>query len=317
MPPSPAEPPALLERLSTLSDLGRLRLLRLLEREELSVGELARALQLPQSTVSRHLKVLHERGWVGKRSAGTASLYRLDAGALGPEEAALWTLARQQLGTSPTLTGDDARLAEVLTERRGDSRAFFGRLGGEWDELRGELFGGDFTAEALLSFVSPAWTIADLGCGTGNAVERLAPIVKKVVAIDREPAMLDAARRRLERFDNIEFRAGDLLDLPLDDASVDAVMVFLVLHHLPDPAAAVAEMARVLRPGGVVMIVDMVLHDRDLYRHTMGHVHLGFDESTIAGWLPDTGLSHLTYRRLRPDTTARGPGLFVATAVRT
>ena len=187
--PSPDLHP-LLQRLGALNDPVRLRILRLLDREELSVGELARALQLPQSTVSRHLKLLHEGAWAIKRSDGTASLYRLAEASLDDSARELWTIARQQLsaapgsrGGSPTFQQDDARLAEVMAERATDSRSFFGRVAGEWDHLRRELFGERFTAEAMLGLIDPDWTIADIGCGTGNASDQLSPYVKKVIAI--------------------------------------------------------------------------------------------------------------------------------------
>jgi ArsR family transcriptional regulator len=307
-----SETPALLSRLTTLGDLARLRMLRLLDAHELSVGELARALQLPQSTVSRHLKVLHEGSWIIKRTEGTASLYRLVEDALAAPARALWRLAREEMGANATLDEDDNRLAEVLVERRQDSRTFFGRLGGEWDHVRGDLFGHQFTAEALPALVDDAWTVADLGCGTGNATEMLAPYVRKIFAVDREPSMLAAARKRLEGKDNVEFVEGGLTGLPLADGAVNAAMIFLVLHHLEDPEAAVTEAARILAPGGVLLVVDMVSHDRESYRHTMGHRHLGFDEETVSGWGERAGL-RTQYHRLRPDTHAKGPGLFVAT----
>jgi SAM-dependent methyltransferase len=311
--PGPAESLPLLSRLSTLNDLARLRILRLLDREELSVGELAKALQLPQSTVSRHLKLLHDGGWILKRSEGTASFYRLVETSLDEDSRNLWRLAKPQMRCTPTLEQDDARLAEVLAERRTDSKSFFGRVGGEWDSLRRDLFGESFTSEALLGLVRNDWVVADLGCGTGNAAEHLAPFVSKVIAIDREPAMLDAARKRLDGLANIEFRKGELTKLPLKDREIDAAMVFLVLHHIDHPEEAIVDVARALKPGGSLLIVDMVAHDRANYHHTMGHKHLGFEEKQVRAWAKAAGLSEVRYRKLRPNTQAKGPGLFVAT----
>lgn len=307
------ETPLLLHRLAALGDMARLRILRLLDGRELSVGELARALQLPQSTVSRHLKLLHDGGWVVKRSEGTASLYCLLPDTLDAQAGALWQVARDQIGTTSTLQEDDSRLAEVLAARREDSKTFFGRLGSEWDHLRHELFGNRFTTEALLGFVGSDWIIADLGCGTGNAAEFLAPFVRKVIAVDREKAMLDAARKRLAAFSNAEFRQGELAALPIGDGEIDAAMIYLVLHHVEDPDAAVKDTARTLRPGGVLLIVDMVAHDRESYRYTMGHLYLGFDETTVRGWAHAAGLTMVRYHRLHPDTNGKGPGLFAAT----
>ncbi len=135
----------LLRSLAALGDAARLRLLRLVEQQELSVGELAKVLQLPQSTVSRHLKLLHDGRWIVRRSEGTASLYRMDAEALSTEGQQLWEVVRRQFGSTPTLDEDHHRLVEVLAERSPDSKAFFGRIVGEWDRLRAELFGEAFT----------------------------------------------------------------------------------------------------------------------------------------------------------------------------
>ncbi len=310
--PDPAASPPLLRWLATLGDLLRLRLLRLLEAEELSVGELAQILQLPQSTVSRHLKLLHESEWIVRRAEGTASLYRMDPAALDEAARRLWALAREQLGSNPTLGEDDRRMATIIAQRPADGAAFLRRLGGEWDRVRRELFGERFMTDALASLLDPGWVVADLGCGTGVTVEHLAPVVRRVIAVDREPAMLDAARRRLTAHHNVEFRLGDLCGLDLADASVDAAMILLVTVYLETPAAAVAEAARILRRGGAVLIVDMVAHDRTTYRHTMGHHHLGFSEANVRGWAAAAGLADVRYRALPPDPDARGPGLFVA-----
>lgn len=310
---SPPDHLPLLQRFSALGDLARLRIMRLLDREELSVGELAAALQLPQSTVSRHLKLLHEGGWITKRAAGTASMYRVGEQSLDPQMRDLWKLARTQMGSTPVLDQDEARLAEVLAGRRIDSKSFFGQIGGEWDALRRELFGESFTAEALLMLVHHDWIVADLGCGTGNASEQLAPLVKKVIAIDREPAMLDAATKRLRNFNNVEFRKGELTQLPLRDGEVDVALTFLVLIHIESPGDALREMARVIKPGGHALIVDLIPHNRESYLHTMGHRHLGFDEKQVKSWAKSAGFNEVRYRKLRPAINSKGPGLFVAT----
>jgi ArsR family transcriptional regulator len=233
--------------------------------------------------------------------------------ALDPGTQALWGVVRGQLGASPTLAEDDHRLVGVLAERRTDSKAFFGRIVGEWDRLRRELYGEPFTAEALLSFLDPRWVVADLGCGTGSTAEHLAPVVRKVIAVDREPAMLDAARKRLARFDNVEFRNDDVTDLSIGDGQVDAAIASLLMVAVAQPPTALREIARILRPGGLITIVDMVPHDRESYRRTMGHLHLGFDEAAVERWAGEAGLSDVRYRRLRADTSAKGPGLFAAT----
>jgi ubiquinone/menaquinone biosynthesis C-methylase UbiE/DNA-binding transcriptional ArsR family regulator len=304
------------DRLAALSEPLRLRIVRLLEAEELSVGEVAKVVQLPQSTVSRHLKILAETAWVSRRNEGTATLYRLVLDDLPPEPRALWLSVRGQMGHGPELAEDGARLRAVLAERRTDSQAFFGRVAGEWDSLRNSLFGTLFTSRALLSLLPRHWTVADLGCGTGNGSELLAPCVARVLAVDQSGPMLEAARKRLADFQNVEFIQGPLETLPLADSSVDATVCLLVLHHVPEPARAVAEMHRVLRPGGVALIVDMTEHGREEYRHTMGHRHLGFAPRTVESMLADAGFGAPRVQVLPGNPEVRGPGLIAATGVR-
>jgi ArsR family transcriptional regulator len=316
---NPSRTRTVAERLADLGERVRLRLLRVLEREELSVGEVASVVQLPQSTVSRHLKVLGDGQWLAKRTEGTATLYRLVLDDLPPGARALWMAIRDQMGRGDEggnsaealeLAEDDRRLASVLAERRMDSQAFFGRVAGQWDDLRTNLFGSRFTHDALLALLPREWTVADLGCGTGNASELLAPLVKQVVAVDQSMPMLKAAKKRLAAHPNIKFVCGTLEQLPLESESVDAAVSVLVLHHVPDPLAALKEVRRVLRPGGVAMICDMIEHNRSMYQHTMGHRWLGFSQERIVSLMREAGLTEARFLVLPSDPEARGPGLF-------
>ncbi len=313
------------EQLLCLAEPVRLRIARVLEREELSVGEVAKVVQLPQSTVSRHLKTLGEAGWLVKRPEGTATLYRLVLDDLPPENRAIWVTVREQLaaqgakGDDPELAEDLRRLAAVLEERREDSQAFFGRIGGQWDNVRAELFGQRFTSQALLALIPGDWVVADLGCGTGNATELLAPHVKRVLAIDQSETMLEAAHKRLGGVGgvtNVDFVKADLTALPLKDASVDAAVCVLVLHHAEEPVKLLAEARRVLKPNGVMLIVDMLEHDRRTYKHTMGHRWQGFSKPLMSKWLGGAGYRAESVRfvPLPADPAGKGPGLFVCTA---
>ncbi len=297
------------DHLNTLSEPLRVRLLRVLEREELGVGELARVIQSPQSTVSRHLKILLQRGWLEKRSAGTANLFsaRLELPEGGQ---ALWEAVRDQV--DGTCAEDLRRLRAVLAQRPVDSREFFGRLGGDWDHLRQELYGGDFLLPTLLALLPGDQVIGDLGCGTGDTLAALSPAVARIVGIDREESMLSAARQHTADCDNVELRQGPLEDLPLPDAHLDAALCMLVLHHVVDPGTVLAEARRVLRPTGRLLVLDMVAHDRESYRRTMGHVHLGFAREAFEGLASEAGLEVHHWRVLPPDPTAQGPSLFLA-----
>lgn len=306
---------SLLDRLAALGEVVRLRILRLVEAEELSVGEIAKVVQLPQSTVSRHLKVLLDGGWVVKRSEGTTTLYRLLQDDLPPEHRSLWRTVREQMGSEATLDEDLRRLRGVIDERKTDSQTFFGRYGGQWDELRNDLFGARFTSLAMLSLLKRNWVVADLGCGTGNVSELLAPVVERVVAVDMSGAMLDAARRRLANEQNVDFVEAPIHATTLPTGSVDVAACFLVLHHHPSPKSALAEMRRILRAnrsGGMALVVDMVKHDRAEYRRQMGHEHLGFGKSDLLPMMHDAGFARVEYRELPAEPSAKGPGLFVA-----
>ncbi|MBC7541484.1 MAG: metalloregulator ArsR/SmtB family transcription factor [Candidatus Sericytochromatia bacterium] len=302
------------EHLSALSEPLRLRICRLLEQQELSVGEIATVVQVPQSTISRHLKVLSQVGWLQRRTDGTAGLYRLDIGGQ-PLAAAVWQAIRESISQDVQTAEDMRRLERVLLERRTDSQSFFSRLGGDWDAVRDELFGRAFAGRALLGLLPRRWAVADLGCGTGSGTEMLAPFVRQVVAVDQSAPMLQAARERLARHDNVRFVESPLEDLPLETASLDAAICTLVLHHVDDPPAVLREMARVLRPGGQAIVVDMVAHDREAYRQTMGHRHLGFSAVVIGGLLSVAGFGDVRICHLPAEPEVKGPSLFVATAI--
>jgi ubiquinone/menaquinone biosynthesis C-methylase UbiE/DNA-binding transcriptional ArsR family regulator len=311
-----ASPPAILDHLSALSDPTRSRLLLLLDRHELTVSELCGILQLPQSTVSRHLKALADAGWIGARAEGTSNLYTLSREALDLSARRLWLLVREQVAPTPAATQDQRRLQTTLAARRSKSQEFFASSAGQWDRLRDELFGDRFHLAAFAAFAEDAWTIGDLGCGTGRASEAIAPFVARVIAVDASAAMLQAAKKRLQPFDNVDLRRGDLEALPIDQAQLDAATLMLVLHHVTEPARALAEVARVLKPGGRLILVDMLPHDREHYRQQMGHVWMGFSNEHIKRLLAESGFRDVRVVSLAPDTKVKGPGLFVATSTK-
>ena len=318
--------PAILDHLASLADATRSRLLLLLDRHELTVTELCGVLQLPQSTVSRHLKALAESGWIASRAEGTSRLYtttrpstgpgRLPAeerDTLDPSARRLWLLVREQVGATAAAAADLRRLQSALGERRTKSQEFFSSAAGHWDRLREELFGHAFHLTALVALLDPRWVVGDLGCGTGQVSVALAPFVARVVAVDSSAAMLQAARKRLHGLDNIDLRRGDLEALPIDDERLDAATLTLVLHHVPEPGHTLAEVARVLKPGGRVLVVDMLPHDREKYRQQMGHVWLGFAEDHMRRMLEASGFEDVRIVPLAADVKAKGPELFVAT----
>ncbi len=308
--------PEIFDRIGVLGDPTRARLLHLLERRELTVSELCAVTQLPQSTVSRHLRSLADGGWVSSRREGTSRWYAIDRDGLDEAMRQLWTLVRSEVAEGPSALQDLDRLPAILRERRSRSREFFSSEAGQWDRVRDELFGAGFFLQALPALLDPDQAVGDLGCGTGQIAEALAPFVRRVVAIDDSEPMLAEARRRLRSHANVEVRAADLESLPLDDAGLDAATMVLVLHHVPDPSVALAECARVLRPGGRLLVVDMLPHDRHDLAQSMGHVWLGFDPDVVTGWMRDAGFEGERLVSMPADPRARGPALFVASATR-
>lgn len=307
-------PESLFDRISALADPIRCRILLALERRELTVGELGTVFQLPQSTMSRHLKALVEEGWLVWRAEGTSRRYTLPLDRLDDAGRRLWKLVREEVARLPAAEQDARRVRSVLAQRRVRGREFFSTSAGEWDRLRAELFGRRVELLALLGLLDPGWVVGDLGCGTGQVSETLSPFVARIIAVDESPEMLDAARVRLTGRRNVELRRGELEALPVTEHALDAAVLFLVLPYLAEPAAALTEVARALRPGGRVLIADMTPHDRESYRHQMGHLWLGFSEEQLGEWLREAGFRGIRYVPLPPDPEARGPGLFAARA---
>jgi ubiquinone/menaquinone biosynthesis C-methylase UbiE len=301
----------LFDRMTALADSTRSRMLLLLERHELTVNEIRSVLQLPQSTVSRHLKALGDQDWVVSRPEGTSRRYRA-AEKMEPASRKLWHLVREQVLTTPAAAQDGRRVQAVLAHRRSKSQKFFSSAAGQWDKLRDELFGKRADLLGLLGLLDDSWTVGDLGCGTGQLTESLAPFVAHVIAVDDSSAMLAAARRRVASMNNVEVKSGRLESLPIEDGSLDAALLFLVLHYVPEPHAAIAEARRTLKPGGRLLIVDMMPHDREDLLHEMGHVWRGFSEEQIASLFEAAGFSGGRYHPLPPDEAAKGPTLFAA-----
>lgn len=306
--------PIILDQMALLAESVRCRALAILEDHELTVSDLCAVVQLPQSTVSRHLKALSDKGFVDSRPDGTRRLYRATVAELDGAAQSLWQLARAEIEKTPARRLDLERLGTVLARRRSRSQEFFDAASDRWDVIRDDLYGSQFYLYALPGLLPEEWSIADLGCGTGTVAEALAPFVRRVVGIDASAPMLELAGQRLERFDNVELRLAELESLPLADNNVDVTTMILVLHHLERPDAAIREAARCLRPGGFILIVDILPHDRAEYRLEKGHVWLGFSEEEIKEYLVAAGFEAVRFQHLPPAPQAKGPNLFAVSA---
>jgi ArsR family transcriptional regulator len=287
----------ILDLLHTLADPIRLRIVHLLnnpapaDHSGLSVGQLADVLKLPQSTVSRHLKILGEAGLVAPRRDGTSTFYRLtDAAAQGSAHQFL-QLTLAQLRQDSQVQADSRRLAAILRKRPSAAENFFGKHAPQWDQLRVQWFGDTFHLEGMLSLLNPAWIVADIGTGTGAMLPLLAPHVQKVIAVDPSEAMLSGARVRVQNcgLTNVDVRSGAAEELPIDKASVDAALLTLVLTYTADPPAVLREIRRILKPGGIVLVIDLQPHDVELFREKLNHRHMGFSQEQLTAWLTAAG----------------------------
>jgi len=280
------------------------------------VTELCAALHLPQSTASRHLKVLSDDGWVDSRADGASRFYRMADDDLEPAARRLWAVVREQVVATPAAGRDAERLRAVLAKRRAGADAFFESAAGQWDRLRTELFGGRPELLPLAGLLGPDWTVADLGCGTGHLALAVAPFVRQVIAVDASAAMLRVAKTRLGGLANVEVRRGELAELPLEAGSVDLACLVMVLPYMDRPETVIREAARVLKRGGRLLVCDLMPHERAEYRQTMGHQRLGVAAEELAAWMDAAGLGSARYVPLPLPPDAKGTRLFTAVGVK-
>ncbi len=280
-----------------LADPTRLRIVALLRVMELSVGELAQVLGQSQPRVSRHVKILADAGLAERRREGSWVFLALgDALRVAPVFAAIdaW-----DEGDMHRADGDLARLDAVRAERSAAAERYFESHAAEWDAIR-SLHVAEAEVEAAVGRAvagRPIGRLVDIGTGTGRMLELLGPAAESAIGIDRSPEMLRFARAKLAAAGRVEpalaraeLRQGDMYALPLADRSADLVVLHLVLHYAQQPAAAVAEAARLLGPGGRLLIADFAPHDRDELRDQAAHARLGFSDQQIAEWMGAAGL---------------------------
>ena len=305
-----AAPNLIFDRLGALAEPTRSRILLLLEGTELTVSELCSVMQLPQSTVSRHLKILADESWITVRDSGASRFYTLPTSRLDHVARRLWHVVREQVRSTAVAQQDARRRESVLGARRVKMHAFFSGAASGWDRMRAELIGERTDLLALLDLADERWVVGDLGCGTGQVTEAIAPVVSRVIAVDESGAMLTSAKRRLASLENVEVRSGSVEALPIDDRELDVALLFMVTHFLLEPVKVLAEVKRVLRPNGRLLMLDLTAHEREEYSVQMGHVWQGFTEPQLRGFMDDAGLRVSRYRVLPADPKAKGPALF-------
>ncbi len=295
-----------------LGDKTRQRLLRVLIGMELSVSDLVEVLDQPQSTVSRHLKVLRQAGLLLDERLGNTVMYSAPsvvgaAGADGPPESRMNGIARlrdQVLDWVAHEQLDDGmagRLDRVLRRRREAGSAFFDQIGGRWDQLRIDAFGEVFHFEALTALLPSRWVAADIGTGTGYLLPALAGRFHRVIAVEPAERMLEIARNRAEAelLANVEFRQGALERLPLADGEADLVIASLVVHHVGSPVDAVRELRRCVRSGGRLMLIEQEPYQNEDFQDRMGDPRPGISSEELGAWLRDAGFVSVESAPLR------------------
>ena len=282
--------------LKALADPTRLRILGAVAEEELTVGEIQEVVASVQSAVSRNLAILREAGFVRDRRDGTNVYFSLRRDMAGPAKR-LFDSAAEGLAGLPEAKEDRRRLQRCRENRARQSRDYFEAVAGDWERIRKSCFDERLGSLALEKLVPRNLTIADVGCGTGSLTFELARFARKVVAVDLSEEMLRRARQlaRDRKVENVEFRRGDAEKLPLASASVDTAFSVMVLHFLKDPARAVGELVRVTRPGGSIVLLDLVPHQQEWMRGEMAHLWLGFDRSLIEKWLRAAGAAEVEF----------------------
>jgi len=293
----------LLAALRAVAEPTRLRLLVLCSRGELTVTELAQILGQSQPRVSRHLKLLCEAGLLDRFREGSWVFYRVSAG--NPVSALARHLVAACGEGDPSVVLDLQRLATIKRQRAERATAYFSENAPHWDRIRSLYIDEREVEAALVEIIAAAAPrdLLDIGTGTGRIIEVLGPRVGQALGIDQSREMLSIARVNLERVGSTNgmVRLGDMYQLPLPDASFDAVVIHQVLHYADRPAAVIAEAARVLRPGGVLVMVDFAPHLLEFLRLEHAHHRLGFTDAEVAEWCRDAGLEPTPPRHLQGD----------------
>src|SRR6266403_2028115 len=282
--------------LKALADPLRLRILAAVSEQELTVGEVQEVVESVQSSVSRNLAILREAGFVQDRKEGTSVYFSLREN-MPDASRELFKSLQARLAEIPEVKQDQARLGACRRRRMRQSQGYFESVAGDWERIRKSYFDDRVTSLAIEKLLPSDLTLADVGCGTGSLTFELARFAHKVIGIDLSNEMLRRARAVAKERGtrNVEFRQGDIFKLPLGSGSVDAAFCVMVLHFLPEPERAIAALCRITRPGGSVIVVDLVQHKQEWMRERMAHEWLGFDRPSIEQWFDEAGVASVDY----------------------
>jgi ArsR family transcriptional regulator len=286
----------LVDQLKALADETRLHIITILRKYELTVNELVSVLQMGQSRVSRHLKILLDSGLIVNRREGLHVYYSYTK-----SESAVVIEYLSPLIDSSMTPEDEKSCEKELLKRKEGTRRFFDEIASQWAQLKDEILGDfDIFDELLSGEGSENWkSIADFGCGNGDFLETLTERMpgKKLIGVDYSPAMLQVAKERFQGSISPDLRIGDLEHLPMGDGEIECGVMQLVLHHLPEPGAVIKEVFRVLKGGGVFFFVDFDTHDHRELCTRFGDRWPGFSLESIRSWTGNAGFKERLYRR--------------------
>jgi len=282
----------LIKCFKALSDQTRLRLLYLLKQFELNVNEIVVVVDMIQSGVSRHLKILMESGLLASRRDGSFIYY---SAAKNDTVKTFTALIEQSLEKQNILNEDLRRARQIIQIRQNKTKRFFKTIAPEWDQIKKRVLGDFDLNPIIIKKISLQGNISDLGCGTGELIEQLSNSTShNLIGIDSSPEMLEQARSRLSGLKNAELRLGELEHLPMKNREITTAVMNMVLHHISQPELSIGEVYRVLKPGGIFILSDFEKHDQEKIKEIMGGSWLGFEKKEVCGWLEEAGFQLLT-----------------------
>ncbi len=268
-----------------LADETRLRLVNLLMHHELNVNEIVKIMEMGQSRISRHLKILSDSGLLKSRRDGSWIFYSASKSKNDPTALLLKEL-QTFFKSQKELVDDLHALEELLKAKANEKTDYFNTIAKNWDVIKKDIIGDLPITEEIISALGKMESVADLGCGTGHLLPILSSTVKKVIGVDKSENMLVEARKRFpsDKY-NIDLRIGDIEHLPIRNEEVHSAIINMVLHHLESPSECLLEVSRIIIKGGIVLIIDLEKHENEKYRKKYGHRWLGFSKEEMTIWL--------------------------------
>jgi len=299
----------LLTPLKALSDETRLRIMHLLSIASLNVNEITEILQMGQSRISRHLKILTDAGLISFQREGSWVYYKIPEIHANRFQQEIVKLLISWAEELPGSDSDRENAAKILSSREEKRNKYFNTVSNEWENLQTEVMPPSLYREQLVSLLPEfSGNILDAGCGTGQIVPYLLPKASRILGVDSSRKMIEAARIQYGKNPDVEFIESSLENMPLTDGSVDVVICSMVLHHASNPAVTLKEFSRVLKKGGTLCIVDLEKHEHEYMRNNYADLWLGFDPAILQEWLDAAGFATQTLEEIKTKSIKNIPG---------